>query len=100
MLRQTVALIELIAWIAAIYIMFEAIKLIADRVLRGRQDTLVPMCIGAVGARGVAIPLGAFLAFAFDLGPVGLWWGLTLGYATSAALLSYRWRCLAGKPTN
>jgi MATE family multidrug resistance protein len=89
-----VVLIELIARIAAIYIMFEAIKLITDRALRGRRDTFVPMCVGAIGAWGVAIPLGALLAFAFDQGPVGLWWGLAFGYATSAVLLWVRWQRL------
>ena len=86
-----IVLIELIARIAAVYILFEAVKLITDRALRGRQDTFVPMCIGAIGAWGVAIPLGALLAFEFDQGPQGLWWGLALGYATSAVLLWYRW---------
>lgn len=93
-----VALIELIAHIAAIYISFEAIKLITDRTLRGLQDTFVPMCIGAIGAWGVAIPLGALLAFALDQGPIGLWWGLTFGYATSAVLLLVRWRRLGATP--
>jgi MATE family multidrug resistance protein len=87
-------LIELIARVAAIHILFEAIKLITDRALRGRQDTFVPMCIGATGAWGVAIPLGALLAFAYDHGPVGLWWGLAFGYATSAVLLWVRWQRL------
>jgi MATE family multidrug resistance protein len=91
-------LIELIARVAAIHIMFEAVKLITDRALRGRQDTFVPMCVGAIGAWGVAIPLGALLAFAFDHGPVGLWWGLAFGYATSAVLLWVRWRRLGAMP--
>jgi MATE family multidrug resistance protein len=93
-----VVLIELIARIAAVYIMFEAVKLITDRALRGRQDTFVPMCIGAIGAWGMAIPLGTLLAFAFDQGPVGLWWGLAFGYATSAVLLWVRWRRLGAMP--
>ena len=93
-----VVLIELIARVAAIYVMFEATKLITDRALRGRQDTFVPMCVGAIGAWGVAVPLGALLAFAFDQGPVGLWWGLTFGYATSAALLWLRWQRLGVEP--
>jgi len=84
-----IGFIEPIARIASIYVMFEAVKLIVDRALRGRQDTFVPMWIGAVGAWGVAIPLAAALAFAFDHGSGGLWWGLALGYATSSALL---WR--------
>ena len=89
-----VVLIELIAKIAAVYVMFEAVKLITDRALRGRQDTFVPMCIGVIGAWVVAIPSGALLAFAFDQGPVGLWWGLAFGYAASATLLWGRWRRL------
>jgi MATE family multidrug resistance protein len=93
-----IGLIEPIARIAAIYVVFEAVKLIVDRALRGRQDTFVPMWIGAIGAWGVAIPSAAALAFAFDQGPGGLWWGLALGYATSAVLLSYRWRRLSVKP--
>ncbi len=90
-------LIEPIARIAAIYVVFEAVKLIVDRALRGRQDTFVPMWIGAIGAWGVAIPSAAALAFAFNHGPGGLWWGLALGYATSAALLWLRWRRLGAK---
>jgi MATE family multidrug resistance protein len=93
-----VVLIEVISWIAAVYIVFEAVKLITDRALRGRQDTFVPMCIGIIGAWVVAIPSGALLAFAFDQGPVGLWWGLALGYATSAALLWVRWQRLGIAP--
>jgi MATE family multidrug resistance protein len=92
-----IGFIEPIARIASIYVMFEAVKLIVDRALRGRQDTFVPMWIGAVGAWGVAIPLAAALAFAFDHGPGGLWWGLALGYATSSALLWRRWRRLGAK---
>ena len=93
-----IGMIEPIARIASIYVVFEAVKLIVDRSLRGREDTFVPMWIGAGGAWGVAIPSAAALAFAFDQGPGGLWWGLALGYATSAVLLSCRWRRLGAKP--
>jgi MATE family multidrug resistance protein len=93
-----IGLIEAIASVAAVYVVFEALKLVVDRALRGREDTFVPMCIGATGAWGIAIPSAAVLAFTFDQGPGGLWWGLALGYATSAVLLSYRWRRLSVKP--
>ena len=74
--------------------LFEAVKLIAQSALRGREDTFVPMWISAIGAWGVAVPAAAALAFAVDQGPSGLWLGLALGYAAAAVLLWRRWRHL------
>ena len=53
--------------------------IVASRCLRGLEDTVMPMMISGVGSWLVAFPLGAILAFGFDLGPAGLWWGLTGG---------------------
>ena len=49
--------------------------------LRGLKDTKVPMIICGLGYWVFGLGSGVPLAFAFDLGGTGLWWGLAIGLA-------------------
>ncbi len=40
----------------------------------------------------IGMPLGLWLGFRTDAGPVGLWWGLTVGLALVALFLVLRLR--------
>jgi MATE family multidrug resistance protein len=59
--------------------------------LRGLQDTRVPMVYAAVGYWGVGLPLGYVLAFPLGLEGSGIWLGLAAGLAVVAALMIGRW---------
>ena len=68
--------------------------------LRGVADTKVPMLINLFGFWFLGIPAGYLLAFRGDLGPEGLWWGLTVGLGSVAICLTARvWVKLRGTPS-
>lgn len=83
---------------AVTFLMFAAMFQVADGaqavgagMLRGLQDTKVPMFYAAFGYWGVGLPLGAVLAFHYGMQGVGIWLGLFIGLAVVAILLLYRW---------
>jgi MATE family multidrug resistance protein len=59
--------------------------------LRGLQDTRVPMLYAAFGYWGIGLPLGAALAFGTPLRGIGIWIGLATGLAVVAFLMLWRW---------
>jgi MATE family multidrug resistance protein len=78
---------------AALFQFADASQIVALSLLRGVQDTRVPMWLAAFAYWLVGIPMGWLLAFPMGLREVGLWLGLTVGLATAATLLMLRfWR--------
>jgi MATE family multidrug resistance protein len=59
--------------------------------LRGLQDTRVPMIYAGLGYWGVGLPLGVALAFGTSLRGVGIWIGLATGLGVVALLMMWRW---------
>jgi MATE family multidrug resistance protein len=76
---------------AALFQVVDGAQAVAAGMLRGLQDTNVPMIYAAIGYWGIGLPLGALLAFKFGLEGSGIWIGLFTGLAVVAALLLYRW---------
>ena len=61
--------------------------------LRGVQDTRVPLGLAAVSYWLIGIPCSYVLAFPMGYGGVGLWFGLVIGLVCAAASLMWRfWR--------
>ena len=54
----------------------------------------MPLWIAGFGYWVLGIGGGALLAFHFELGGVGLWWGLAAGLAVAACLLTLRFHLL------
>lgn len=82
--------------IAAVFQIFDGTQVISAAVLRGAGDTRVPMVLHILSFWAVGIPLGATIAFRFDGGAPGLWWGLTAGLAAAALLQLWRVRIKLG----
>ncbi|MBS1303121.1 MATE family efflux transporter [Loktanella sp. SALINAS62] len=80
---------------AALFQIVDAAQVVALGLLRGLQDTVVPMVIAAFSYWVVAIPLSYLLAFTLGWGPQGLWLGLVVGLAVAAVCLC--WRFIAGR---
>jgi MATE family multidrug resistance protein len=80
--------------IAAVFQIFDGTQVICTSILRGAGDTRVAMVLHILSFWAVGIPLGALIAFKFDGGAPGLWWGLTAGLAAAAVLqlLRVRWK--------
>ncbi len=76
--------------IAAVFQVFDGMQVTAMGALRGLKDTRVPMLLAMAAYWGVGLAGSYGLGFILDLGPQGLWWGLVLGLATAALLLTGR----------
>ena len=77
--------------VAAFFQLFDCTQAIGAGVLRGIQDTRVPMLFAAFGYWGIGIGVGALLAFRFGMGGVGVWLGLAAGLGVVSVLMVARW---------
>jgi MATE family multidrug resistance protein len=89
---ETVELAALLLGIAAVFQLFDGTQATAAGALRGLKDTRVPMLIGGFSYWVVGMSAAVGLGFGLRLGATGIWWGLTLGLATAAVLLTARFR--------
>jgi len=87
---QVIAAAAQLVPIAALFQIFDGTQAVGCGVLRGAADVRVAMIINAVGYWVIGLPIGWWLAFRLELGPRGLWWGLTLGLAVVAVLVVAR----------
>jgi MATE family multidrug resistance protein len=95
--RELVAIARRLIAIAAIFQIFDGTQTIAIGALRGYRDTMMPLALATAGFWGVGFAGGWMLAFPLGGGAVGLWWGLAVGLAVVALLLTLRlW--LVGRP--
>lgn len=93
--RETVRIALHLMAIAALFQVFDGMQTIAAGALRGYKDTMIPMLLAIFGYWGPGFVGGCALAFPLGYGAVGLWWGLALGLAVVAALLTLRLYLLA-----
>ena len=80
--------------IAGLFQVADGLQVAAAGVLRGAADTRFPAGVALVGYWVVGMPVGAWLTFQRELGPAGVWWGLTFGLVFVAIFLAFRvrWR--------
>lgn len=76
--------------ISALFQFVDAGQIVALSVLRGVQDTRVPMWLAILSYWIIGIPASYVMAFTLGLGPVGLWLGLTVGLGFAAVFLGQR----------
>jgi len=93
--RETIEVARRLLVIAALFQVFDGMQVIAAGVLRGYRDTMVPMLLATFGYWGVGFTGCWLFAFPLGHGAVGLWWGLALGFAVVALLLTLRFHLLA-----
>lgn len=72
----------------------DGIQALSNGVLRGLKDTRAPMAITLIAYWCIGMPLGSWLGLGLGWGPRGMWWGLIVGLAVAALLLSARVRRL------
>ncbi len=92
---QIAALVATLLLIGAVFQVFDSLQVIASHVLRGLKDAVVPMVIAAIGYWAVGLGGAYVLGFALGWGAPGLWWGLAMGLAFTAALLAWRFELLS-----
>lgn len=79
--------------VAALFQLADAAQVMTLGLLRGVQDTRIPMLIAAFGYWAIGAPASYLLGFVAGWGGVGVWMGLVIGLAVTAGLLAWRfWR--------
>ena len=78
-------------FIAAIFQLADGAQVVGAAMLRGLQDTRVPMVYAGIGYWAVGLGGGAALAFWADWKGEGVWAGLALGLLMVAVLMLWRW---------
>ncbi|MFV0514157.1 MAG: MATE family efflux transporter [Jhaorihella sp.] len=76
--------------VAALFQLVDGAQVIALGLLRGVQDTAVPMAIAALAYWAVGLPASYLLGFTAGLGGIGVWMGLVLALAVAGVLLMLR----------
>jgi MATE family multidrug resistance protein len=78
-------------FLAAVFQLADGAQAVGAGMLRGLQDTRVPMIFALFGYWGIGLPVGVLLGFWTPLRGTGIWIGLALGLAVVAALMLWRW---------
>lgn len=78
--------------IAAAFQLFDGIQAVAAGLLRGLQDTRVPMIMALFGYWIVGFITAIFMGMFTPLSGIGVWIGLAVGLVAVSALLLWRWR--------
>jgi MATE family multidrug resistance protein len=77
--------------VAALFQTVDAAQVMGLGMLRGVQDTRVPMIFAAISYWIIGVPASYILGFPMGLEGVGVWLGLSLGLATAGVLLQHRY---------
>jgi MATE family multidrug resistance protein len=70
--------------ISCIFMIGDSFQATTGGVLRGLGRQKLVLWLNLLGFWVLAVPIGAILAFAVDLGVFGLWWGMVIGIYLSA----------------
>lgn len=82
-----------ILFMAGLFQLVDGTQVIALGVLRGVQDTRMPMIYAAISYWGIGVPMSYLLGFTLGFGGMGVWGGLGIGLGVAAILLNLRfWR--------
>ncbi|WP_239520576.1 MATE family efflux transporter [Pseudooceanicola aestuarii] len=90
---EVIAIGTLLLAASALFQLVDAAQAMALGLLRGLQDTRLPMIYAAVSYWVVGCPVAYVLGFVLDWGGVGIWLGLATGLACAGVLMMGRfWR--------
>lgn len=77
--------------VAALFQLVDGAQAVGAGMLRGLQDTAVPMAFAALGYWGIGLGTAILFAFYLGWGGIGIWFGLAIGLASVATLMIGRW---------
>ena len=87
---EVLALAASLLYVAAAFQIVDGMQAICAGALRGLNDTRIPMVAAAVGYWIVGFGVGWTLGIAVGWGAIGIWIGLALGLASTAAFFVTR----------
>ncbi|MCK6604478.1 MAG: MATE family efflux transporter [Ignavibacteriaceae bacterium] len=84
--------------IAALFQIFDGTQAVGLGVLRGLTDVKFPTIITFTAYWVIGLPAAYFLGFSLNFGVEGIWYGLLLGLAASASMLTLRFNIKSRQP--
>jgi multidrug resistance protein, MATE family len=91
------ATVSLLA-VAAIFQLTDGLQAVGAGTLRGAGDTRFSFVANVCGHYLIGLPVAVVCAFAFDLGVIGLWWGLAAGLSAVGFALLGRFLVISRRP--
>lgn len=85
-------------YIAALFQFVDAMQVMGTGLLRGLQDTKIPMYFATFSYWVIGVTSGYLLGFVVGWDAVGVWLGLTFGLTSATVLMLGRFRILARGP--
>jgi len=96
---ELINLVILFLPIASAFMLFDAVQVGANQLLRGLKDVRWPMVITGISYWVIGFPIAAYLGSSERLGAIGVWYGLTAGLIAVSILLGFRlWRIVWVNP--
>lgn len=83
--------------IVAVLLLTDSLRMIGSGALRGLKDTKMQMIITSIGLWAISLPICYLLAFKFQWGGVGLWWGMVIGFFITSLMISIRFNQIVNK---
>jgi MATE family multidrug resistance protein len=85
-----IALAGQLLFVTALFQIVDGTQVAAASALRGLEDTVVPSIITVIGYWALGIVTGYVMGFPLGYGPVGIMYGLAIGLAVTAFMLTWR----------
>lgn len=83
--------------IAGLFQLSDGLQVVCAGALRGLQDVKIPSLLILVAYWVIGLPLGYWLGFTLNYGPIGVWVGLLIGLTITAIAMFVRFRNLTKK---
>jgi len=80
--------------IGGLFQIFDGVQAVGLSVLRGMQDVKIPTVIAFISYWIIGLPVGYFLAFNWDMGVNGIWYGFVISLFVASVALVYRFHAL------
>lgn len=96
--EEIIVIGTMLLMVAAIFQLADSGQVVTLGLLRGIQDTRVPMIMAAVSYWMVGIPAGYILGFKLNYGGPGIWVGLIVGLVVAFTLLATRYWSRVKRP--
>lgn len=88
--KEVILLASQFLIVVAIFQLFDGIQVISGGILRGLEDVTLPAWVAFISYILIGLPVGFILSRHTELGSIGIWWGLAIGLAIAAVILSLR----------
>jgi len=90
--KNTVVLAFVIGFlpIASMFMIFDAVQVAANQLLRGLKDVTWPMILTGISYWVIGFPVAFILTIKTEIGPNGVWFGLMAGLFAASVFLSAR----------